>query len=74
LSIYSLFFFRFLRTRTRFIREFLREPLPHCLIYRPVVVVAAGVYDICLALGVEKLKDTGYGGLPATAAFGQMQA
>lgn len=33
--------------------------------------VAAGVYDICLALGVEKLKDTGYGGLPATSAFGQ---
>ncbi len=33
--------------------------------------VAAGVYDICLALGVEKLKDTGYGGLPATGAFGQ---
>jgi acetyl-CoA C-acetyltransferase len=27
--------------------------------------VAAGVYDICLAQGVEKLKDTGYGGLPA---------
>jgi len=27
--------------------------------------VAAGVYDICLALGVEKLKDAGYGGLPA---------
>lgn len=26
--------------------------------------VAAGVYDICLAVGVEKLKDTGYGGLP----------
>lgn len=26
--------------------------------------VAAGVYDIALALGVEKLKDTGYGGLP----------
>jgi len=25
--------------------------------------VAAGVYDIVLALGVEKLKDTGYGGL-----------
>ena len=25
--------------------------------------VAAGVYDICLALGVEKLKDAGYGGL-----------
>ena len=29
--------------------------------------VAAGVYDICLALGVEKLKDVGYGGLPAPA-------
>lgn len=26
--------------------------------------VAAGVYDFALALGVEKLKDTGYGGLP----------
>ncbi|MHC1567957.1 MAG: acetyl-CoA acetyltransferase [Candidatus Syntropharchaeia archaeon] len=26
--------------------------------------VAAGVYDVCLAIGVEKLKDTGYGGLP----------
>jgi len=26
--------------------------------------VAAGAYDICLALGVEKLKDTGYAGLP----------
>ena len=26
--------------------------------------VAAGAYDICLALGIEKLKDTGYGGLP----------
>ena len=36
--------------------------------------VAAGVYDICLAQGVEKLKDTGYGGLPATTAFGQLQA
>jgi len=30
--------------------------------------VAAGVYDICLALGVEKLKDTGYGGLPASGS------
>jgi acetyl-CoA C-acetyltransferase len=30
--------------------------------------VAAGVYDIVLALGVEKLKDTGYGGLPATTS------
>lgn len=27
--------------------------------------VAAGACDIALALGVEKLKDTGYGGLPA---------
>jgi len=26
--------------------------------------VASGACDICLALGVEKLKDTGYGGLP----------
>ncbi len=26
--------------------------------------VAAGAYDICLALGVEKLKDIGYAGLP----------
>jgi len=25
---------------------------------------AAGACDIALALGVEKLKDTGYGGLP----------
>ncbi|MDZ7833937.1 MAG: acetyl-CoA acetyltransferase [Desulfobacterales bacterium] len=32
--------------------------------------VAAGAYDIVLALGVEKLKDTGYGGLPDGAAFG----
>lgn len=30
--------------------------------------VAAGVYDIALALGVEKLKDAGYGGLPGTGA------
>jgi len=29
-----------------------------------VYAVAAGAYDIALALGVEKLKDTGYGGLP----------
>ncbi|MBM3148818.1 MAG: acetyl-CoA acetyltransferase, partial [Chloroflexi bacterium] len=28
--------------------------------------VAAGAYDIALAIGVEKLKDTGYGGLPMT--------
>jgi acetyl-CoA C-acetyltransferase len=26
--------------------------------------VASGAYDFALALGVEKLKDTGYGGLP----------
>jgi acetyl-CoA C-acetyltransferase len=32
--------------------------------------VAAGVYDIVLALGVEKLKDTGYGGLPGGSAMG----
>jgi len=32
--------------------------------------VAAGVYDIVLALGVEKLKDTGYGGLPGGSARG----
>ncbi len=32
--------------------------------------VAAGVYDIVLAMGVEKLKDTGYGGLPGGAARG----
>jgi acetyl-CoA C-acetyltransferase len=29
-----------------------------------VFAVAAGACDIALALGVEKLKDTGYGGLP----------
>jgi acetyl-CoA C-acetyltransferase len=28
-----------------------------------VYAVASGAYDICLALGVEKLKDNGYGGL-----------
>jgi acetyl-CoA C-acetyltransferase len=32
--------------------------------------VAAGAYDIVLALGVEKLKDTGYGGLPRGAGRG----
>jgi acetyl-CoA C-acetyltransferase len=30
--------------------------------------VAAGAYDICLAIGAEKLKDTGYGGLPDLGA------
>ncbi|MBU1672353.1 MAG: acetyl-CoA acetyltransferase [Actinobacteria bacterium] len=36
--------------------------------------VASGAYDIALAFGVEKLKDTGYGGLPDSPAFGQVQA
>jgi len=30
--------------------------------------VASGAYDVCLAQGVEKLKDTGYGGLPSWGA------
>lgn len=30
-----------------------------------VYAVASGAYDTCLALGVEKLKDTGFGGLPS---------
>jgi len=29
-----------------------------------VYAVASGAYDIALAMGMEKLKDTGYGGLP----------
>jgi len=33
-----------------------------------VYAVASGAYDTCLALGVEKLKDTGYGGLPAAGS------
>jgi acetyl-CoA C-acetyltransferase len=32
-----------------------------------VYAVASGACDIALAMGVEKLKDTGYGGLPARA-------
>lgn len=36
--------------------------------------VAAGAYDIVLALGVEKLKDLGYGGLPDNGAFGTKQS
>lgn len=32
--------------------------------------VASGAYDIVLALGVEKLKDTGYSGLPGGGALG----
>jgi len=30
-----------------------------------VYAVASGAYDTCLAMGVEKLKDTGFGGLPS---------
>jgi acetyl-CoA C-acetyltransferase len=37
-----------------------------------VYAVASGAYDICLALGVEKLKDTGYGGLPASVGGGTL--
>lgn len=38
-----------------------------------VYAVASGAYDICLALGVEKLKDTGYGGLPSPGSnFGSL--
>jgi acetyl-CoA C-acetyltransferase len=33
-----------------------------------VYAVASGACDIALALGVEKLKDTGYGGLPGGAS------
>src|SRR5210317_1339494 len=33
-----------------------------------VYAVASGAYDIALAAGVEKLKDTGYGGLPEFGA------
>ena len=36
--------------------------------------VASGAYDIAIAQGVEKLKDTGYGGLPDSPVFGQFQA
>jgi acetyl-CoA C-acetyltransferase len=32
-----------------------------------VYAVAAGACDIAIAMGVEKLKDTGYGGLPVSA-------
>jgi acetyl-CoA C-acetyltransferase len=35
-----------------------------------VYAVASGAYDICLAMGVEKLKDTGYGGLPGGGSAG----
>jgi len=32
--------------------------------------VAAGIYDIVIAVGVEKIKDIGYGGLPALGGMG----
>ena len=32
--------------------------------------VAAGVYDVVLALGVEKLKDSGFSGLPSSKVPG----
>ena len=30
--------------------------------------VASGAYDVAMAVGVEKLKDSGFSGLPAAAA------
>ena len=35
--------------------------------------VASGACDFALAIGAEKLKDAGYGGLPALAVDGQME-
>ena len=35
-----------------------------------VYAVASGTYDIVLAIGTEKLKDTGFGGLPEFVASG----
>jgi len=38
-----------------------------------VYAVASGACDIALAIGVEKLKDTGYGGLPNSGSgFGSL--
>lgn len=38
-----------------------------------VYAVASGAYDFALAMGVEKLKDTGYGGLPNPgSSFGSL--
>jgi acetyl-CoA C-acetyltransferase len=34
-----------------------------------VYAVASGAADIALAMGVEKLKDTGYGGLPVRSTM-----
>ena len=39
-----------------------------------VYAVASEAYDICLAVGMEKLKDTGYGGLPLAAGLGYKSA
>ncbi|MEA3223721.1 MAG: acetyl-CoA acetyltransferase [Thermodesulfobacteriota bacterium] len=40
-----------------------------------VYAVASGAYDIALAIGAEKLKDIGYGGLPEfSAAMGTLNA
>ena len=36
--------------------------------------VAAGACDIAMALGVEKLKDTGYGGLPEFSHYSTIGA
>ena len=36
--------------------------------------VASGAYDIVLALGAEKLKDTGYAGLPGGGNLSQLNA
>ncbi|MDY6881250.1 MAG: acetyl-CoA acetyltransferase [Desulfatiglans sp.] len=36
--------------------------------------VASGVCDFALAIGVEKLKDTGYGGLPARLIGGELMS
>jgi acetyl-CoA C-acetyltransferase len=32
--------------------------------------VASGAYDVAMAIGVEKLKDSGYSGLPNLSAPG----
>ena len=34
--------------------------------------IASGAYDIALALGAEKLKDTGYAGLPGAGSASQL--
>ena len=35
----------------------------HIALIEAAIAVAAGVYDVVMAIGVEKLKDTGYPGL-----------